>query len=819
VFARFSSFLLLFSIPLAAQVWTLQTTSKGWQFVSPSSVATCKYVAVSKVDDADLQSAGTQASILTKYSSSWPTWASKQSERLKSLGFTSAGQYSYRYHDNMPGGGLPDVPTYGVSGYAMQDGTHAGLGPFNAKDIGYLPYSAAMKCGASLYAGASEIDPYDPNTATAFNSLMLNDFVPFYTPFANDIMVVPDEADFLFYLDQANNPFNAHADGALVVLSNTPVEISSRGGFFYADAEVYSKQALRDFLLNEYAGTVGKSADPASGNYIGASPANTALTALNTAWTTSYTTWNTSDAGGVSGIKTGSIVTGEAFATGDGSHYSFNVSATSHGVMGRSYKVFVNGTQVAVDSGFSPIDTVNSSTFANGDSPTWINNHVYSLNTSILTSNNCIAVSSAGTSAGSTPTWPSCPGTSPAPTVSDGTVTWTVVGPQPVVNHINTAATITFITPPANAAAITVNYTTLPPYKSWGGNAACTANLNPYSCCTGSGTGTCTKGTGLLDEDGFGVVSGGQACGGITGNGPQETENWGKTAEIPAKARKFVAQGIAATYAKELQSAYIAACGTHCPPMILNVYDGPWDGANSVYAAMAPYVDLFMLAPGPYPSVATAASEVGNIIANNNGKPVVVADYQRPTPDSWVNTTCDALAGIDCVAKQEYRGTNFVNLSKAVLSLRNPNGQYAVVGREHWALYDSNSESRAFGLFTPKDNGYDGSAASTAVSSGSCLTSHAYTKPSICKDSNNNFQGLAVASCTSGGSAPTWATLFNSTTSGDGTCVWINEGPYTPSAESANFGNSLKPISDYLNTNICDPATPIPTQAPSAVIF
>jgi hypothetical protein len=663
VFARCGSLLLLFALPLGAQtVWTLQTTTLGWQFRSPSAAITCKYNAVSKVDDADLQSAGTQASILTKYSSSWPTWATKQSERLKSLGFTSAGQYSYRYHDNMPGGSLPDVPTYGSSGYAMQDGAHSGLGPFNAKDIGYLPYPAAMKCGANLYAGASEIDPYDPATATAFNSLMLNDFVPFYTPFANDIMVVPDEADFLYYLDQANNPFNAHADGALVILSNIPMEVASRTGFTYTDHEVYAKQALRDFLLNEYAGTIGKSADPAAGNYIGASPASTALTALNTAWTTSYTTWNTSDAAGLAGITAGT-------------------------------------------------------------------------------------------------------------------------------------------------------------YKSWGGNATCTANLTPYSCCTGSGTGTCTKGTGLLDEDGFGVVSGGQACGGITGNGPQETEAWGKTAAIPAKTRKFIAQGMAATYAKKLQSAYLAACGTHCPPMILNVYDGPWDGVNSVYAAMAPYVDLFMLAPGPYPAVAAAAAEVSNIIANNNGKPVVVADYQRPTPDSWVNTTCDSLAGIDCVAKQEYRGTNFVNLSKAVLPLRNPDGKYAVVGREHWALYDSNSEARAFGLFTPKDNGYDGSAASTAVSSGSCLTSHVYTKPSICKDSNNNFQGLAVASCTSGGSAPTWATLFNSTTSGDGTCAWINEGPYTPSAESANFGNSLKPISDYLNTNLCDPATPVPTQAPAAVVF
>jgi hypothetical protein len=684
-----------------AQVWTLQTTPKGWQFVAPGGAITCKYNAVSKTDDVDLQAslgndkctaastpyacctgngtgtcggsggctanlapwpcctgagtgtchAPTDSTVLAKYGGA-SVWASKMSERLKSLGFTSAGQYSYLYHANIPNGGLPDVPTYGSSGNAMLDAgrncTDGACGPWNVKDIGYLPAPAAMKCGANFYTAASEIDPYDPNTATAFNYLMIHDFNAFYTPYANQIMVVPDEADFLYFLDQANNPFNAHADGALVILENTPMEQKSKGGLTYADHEVYVKQAMRDYLLNQYAGTTGKSADPASGSYIGASAASTALAALNAAWTTSYTTWNTSDAAGLTGITSGT-------------------------------------------------------------------------------------------------------------------------------------------------------------YQSWGGNAACTANLTPYSCCTGAGTGSCVKGTGLLDEDGFNVVSAGQACAGLTGNGPQETEAWGKTAAIPSDMRQFVAKGVGATYAQKLQSAYKAACGATCPPMILNVYDGPWDGNNSVYAAMAPYVDLFMLAPGPYASTANAAAEVQSIINNDGGKPVVVTNYYRATPDSYVGLACDASSGIDCGATQATRATSIVNLDKAVFPLKNPSGKFAVVGAEHWSLYDSQTEGRDFGLFTNNDNAYDGSAGSTATSGGSCLTNHSYTQPSICKDSNNNYQGLANASCTSNAVGPPgWKTAYNAVTV-DGTCQWINEGPYTPVAESSNFGNSTKVLSDYFTGGLCDP--------------
>jgi hypothetical protein len=614
----------------ANTAWSLQTTAVGWQFVSPSGAATCKYNAVSKVDDTDLQSADTDAQVLNKYGS-WNSWAQQQSNRLTSLGFTAAGMYSYRYASSSSADGLPFAPTYGTSGYSMQDTAHDGIGPYHAKDLGYIPQRNGMKCGASFYQG-SEIDPYDPNTQAAFNAYLATDFILGWD-LKRSIIVVPEEADFLFGLDQANNPNNSHPDIGLMIAANNPMVIKSRpgspyyqsGNYEYTDKELYAKQALRDHLEAEY-GSLG---------------------ALNQAWGTNYTTWDTSDPVGLAGIT--------------------------------------NGT-----------------------------------------------------------------------------------------------------------------------YQSWGGNAACSESGSPYACCTGSGAGSCTQGTGFLDEAGFNIIKAGQSCGGKTGNGIQETDSWSDPAQIQTDVDAFVAV-LAAKYAQELRSAWLAACGSICPPMALPVYDGPWNGSASVYAAMAPSVDLFWIAPSWYLTAGAYTTEVQNIINNDGGKPVIVANYFRANPDSWVKAGCDAGSGLDCQTTQALRGSFMVGFDQASLALKNPNGKYAVVGLEHWALYDSHGEGRDFGFFTPNDNGYDGSAASTATSSGSCTSNHAYIAPAICQDTNGNYQGLAVTSCTSGGSSPTWNANFNGVTANDGSCIWFNEGQYTPIPESTNWGDTLLPMANFFNAGICDP--------------
>src|SRR5271157_3536192 len=109
-------FILVLALPCWAQnctnsgsVWALQSSSTtSWQFCAPAGGVppVCKYAALSKVDDSDQQSGGTNCptygggtncdtQLNTKYGGSWVTWANQQSARLTDLGLTPAGTFIY----------------------------------------------------------------------------------------------------------------------------------------------------------------------------------------------------------------------------------------------------------------------------------------------------------------------------------------------------------------------------------------------------------------------------------------------------------------------------------------------------------------------------------------------------------------------------------------------------------------------------------------------------------------------------------------------------------------------------------------------------
>jgi len=134
--------------------------------------------------------------------------------------------------------------------------------------------------------------------------------------------------------------------------------------------------------------------------------------------------------------------------------------------------------------------------------------------------------------------------------------------------------------------------------------------------------------------------------------------------------------------------------------------------------------------------------------------------------------------------------------------MTNPNGKHAVIGFTHWAMFDQKNVDD-WGLATPNDNLYDGSAASTALSSGACATSHAYSQPAICQDPNGNSEGLAITSCTSGATAPSWEATYGGVTL-DGTCQWVNEGSYTRISETSNWGDAILPLYTEAQTGMCD---------------
>ena len=158
----------------------------------------------------------------------------------------------------------------------------------------------------------------------------------------------------------------------------------------------------------------------------------------------------------------------------------------------------------------------------------------------------------------------------------------------------------------------------------------------------------------------------------------------------------------------------------------------------------------------------------------------------------------------------------------AMLPQQDANGKYVLVGIEHWPFYDQVDAGADGGMVTAfADNPYDGSASiATATHSNTWQNGHTYPAPSLIWD-GTNYQALTFgatpASCTSGGSVPTWATKMGAFTT-DGACIWANEGPYTLKPEQASripatatlpgvaYGDTLTPISNFLNAGICDPS-------------
>lgn len=131
------------------------------------------------------------------------------------------------------------------------------------------------------------------------------------------------------------NTFNL----GMVVATMSPVQTAnSHFGWVYTNTGVQSKQALRDFLASKYS----------------------TVAALNAAWGSNYTTFNSS----------GSTVTAEAFATGNGSTLSFSHTLANLKPAPFSVQILVSGTPVAGDVGrgtlFGPNVTASTINYITG---------------------------------------------------------------------------------------------------------------------------------------------------------------------------------------------------------------------------------------------------------------------------------------------------------------------------------------------------------------------------------------------------------------------------------------------------------------------
>jgi hypothetical protein len=205
------------------------------------------------------------------------------------------------------------------------------------------------------------------------------------------------------------------------------------------------------------------------------------------------------------------------------------------------------------------------------------------------------------------------------------------------------------------------------------------------------------RGTGFLDENGKRLL-------------PLKDHNcdhrsivaWSRTPKIEADLHDFIRE-FARHYAEALSTAVNEAIPDH-PPMFLPLYNPP----SYVSSAVSPYVAGFWI-QNLYPG------QVQRILLNDGNKPVIVVDYALANADSPLKESKHP-PDVNFWSNQAARGNGMVAGWQKELGLRNadprcPGGCYAVVGLEHWQLYDNSNEGNAFGLVTnTHDNPYDGSA-------------------------------------------------------------------------------------------------------------
>ncbi len=325
-------------------------------------------------------------------------------------------------------------------------------------------------------------------------------------------------------------------------------------------------------------------------------------------------------------------------------------------------------------------------------------------------------------------------------------------------------------------------------------------------------------GTGLLDEKGTNLLVASPPCNNIV-----PTDSWSRYAQIETDLHKFIGT-FAAKYANEVFGGWQTIYPTH-PPLMLALYDPPTYVASAVAAPLLASTYLGGNAANVLAIDAddNSVTDITNLVAAMPGVPIIAGDFSTAQPDSpYSGTTCADMDMFACVTTQQLRGEGLVSYYQDTLHLQDSNGYFTVVGGEHWSYYDQKPDN--FGLLSLNDNPYDQSAEING-SVGTCTTSHAYTAPTICKDSNGNYEALSnnVASCTSGGTAPTWpssAVANLGTLTHDNTCYWADEGQPTPVPEATpipssatyypeGYGDEISTLKAYLTNptaNLCDPS-------------
>lgn len=389
------------------------------------------------------------------------------------------------------------------------------------------------------------------------------------------------------------------------------------------------------------------------------------------------------------------------------------------------------------------------------------------------------------------------------------------------------------------------------PYTGWNTDSSGgLADLATGNYLTGCGGANCHGvETQFLGENGKRIGPASGSCFQLSGG----AFAWGRNATVVSDSHLVVADQVT----KYTSNAENALPGAH-PPFGWVAYNPPsWVLTAAAAGLSADTNSLFWLSPGAsvgdasgiFSSTNATSTWQALINAIDNGvvggKAIHAAEFwtgnSKTATDSPIPTFDCVGFGLDnlCFGVQATRGATMVTYWNLLRTLTSASGRDPFTIFEHLYEYDNPAQTQAFGLSTPNDNPYDGAASTTtsnATAQTACAISTVYNSGTICKDANGNYEGFygrfgTGATCTTGGSLPTWNTqnggLTQSGTSGTDSggvnCIWVNEGLASQQRlpEVANYatanpgGGSVIPLQNWLAAGICDGA-PIATPTPTA---
>jgi hypothetical protein len=295
--------------------------------------------------------------VITRYGST-ANWANLAVPRIQGWGFntidTNHSDYIEATNSSAPATKLPFVPTFQPEGYAMTNYAIYDMpGYYSRGLLNYVVKSLFNAMPASFYnSGVYNTkmpDLYDDGIYTLAELFMAHRRTwQYYASSAYQPYIVGitmGEIDNLFALEAGDlngaNP-NPSEHLSWVVLAGAPVQTAGAPydktktaeanygvpmQFLHTDTETKSKTALKNFLQARYA--TNPPACALSGH--------TGIQALDDCWGSTYTTFD----------STGTQVTGETVATGDGRLTAYNYTLAHLTPARFSLQVFVNGTMVA----------------------------------------------------------------------------------------------------------------------------------------------------------------------------------------------------------------------------------------------------------------------------------------------------------------------------------------------------------------------------------------------------------------------------------------------------------------------------------------